>query len=98
MNRIAAVSQTSRSVHQLPTRCGWSRTTQPRSANNRLGPIAGEHSCRSLVVVTGYALVQPQMKIKKIDTLVCHARMRNWIFAKVVTDQPGLIGWGEATL
>ena len=38
------------------------------------------------------------MKIKRIDTLVCHARMRNWVFVKVVTDQPGLIGWGEATL
>lgn len=24
--------------------------------------------------------------------------MRNWIFVKIVTDQPGLIGWGEATL
>lgn len=38
------------------------------------------------------------MKIKAIETLVCHARMRNWVFVKVVTDQPGLIGWGEATL
>jgi galactonate dehydratase len=38
------------------------------------------------------------MKIAKIETLVCHARMRNWIFVKVVTDQPGLYGWGEATL
>jgi galactonate dehydratase len=38
------------------------------------------------------------MKITKIETLVCHARMRNWIFVKVLTDQPGLIGWGEATL
>jgi galactonate dehydratase len=38
------------------------------------------------------------MKIAKIETQVCHARMRNWIFVKVVTDQPGLIGWGEATL
>ena len=38
------------------------------------------------------------MKIKKIETLVCHARMRNWVFVKVTTDQPGLIGWGEATL
>ena len=38
------------------------------------------------------------MKITKIETLVCHARMRNWIFVKVITDQPGLIGWGEATL
>jgi len=24
--------------------------------------------------------------------------MRNWIFVRVETDQPGLIGWGEATL
>ena len=38
------------------------------------------------------------MKIERIETLVCHARMRNWIFVKVVTDQPGLVGWGEATL
>ncbi len=38
------------------------------------------------------------MRIEKIETLVCHARMRNWIFVKVVTDQPGLYGWGEATL
>ena len=38
------------------------------------------------------------MKITGIETLVCHARMRNWIFVKVVTDQPGLYGWGEATL
>jgi galactonate dehydratase len=38
------------------------------------------------------------MKITKIETFVCHARMRNWIFVKVLTDQPGLYGWGEATL
>ncbi len=38
------------------------------------------------------------MKITKIETLVCHAKMRNWIFVKVLTDQPGLFGWGEATL
>ena len=38
------------------------------------------------------------MKITGIETLVCHARMRNWVFVKVVTDQPGLYGWGEATL
>jgi galactonate dehydratase len=38
------------------------------------------------------------MKITAIETLVCHARMRNWVFVKVVTDQPGLVGWGEATL
>jgi len=38
------------------------------------------------------------MKITSIETIVCNARMRNWIFVKIVTDQPGLIGWGEATL
>src|SRR5512138_2764813 len=38
------------------------------------------------------------MKITAIKTVVCNARMRNWIFVKVETDQPGLYGWGEATL
>ncbi len=38
------------------------------------------------------------MKITAIQTHVCNARMRNWIFVKVLTDQPGLWGWGEATL
>ena len=38
------------------------------------------------------------MKITAIETHVCHARMRNWIFVKVLTDDPGLWGWGEATL
>jgi len=38
------------------------------------------------------------MKITAIETFVCHARMRNWIFVKIMTDQPGLWGWGEATL
>ena len=38
------------------------------------------------------------MKITDIKTLVVNALMRNWIFVKVETDQPGLYGWGEATL
>ena len=38
------------------------------------------------------------MKITSIETFVCNARMRNWIFVKVVTDQDGLFGWGEGTL
>jgi galactonate dehydratase len=37
-------------------------------------------------------------RIERIDTLVCHARMRNWVFVEVLTDEPGLSGWGEATL
>ena len=38
------------------------------------------------------------MKITAIETYVCNARMRNWVFIKIVTDQQGLWGWGEATL
>jgi galactonate dehydratase len=38
------------------------------------------------------------MKITAVQSLVCHARMRNWIFVKFLTDQPGLWGWGEPTL
>ena len=38
------------------------------------------------------------MKIARVSTLVVNARMRNWIFVKVETDQAGLYGWGEATL
>jgi galactonate dehydratase len=30
--------------------------------------------------------------------MVCNAVMRNWVFVRVETDVPGLVGWGEATL
>src|SRR5437868_8064663 len=38
------------------------------------------------------------MKITAIETFVVNADLRNWIFVKVETDEPGLYGWGEATL
>ena len=38
------------------------------------------------------------MKIRDIETIVVNAEMRNWIFVKVITDEPGLYGLGEATL
>jgi galactonate dehydratase len=38
------------------------------------------------------------MKITAISTVVVNARMRNWVFVRIETDQPGLIGWGEASL
>ncbi|QKC95552.1 galactonate dehydratase [Mesorhizobium sp. NZP2298] len=38
------------------------------------------------------------MKITAITTRIVNAEMRNWVFVKVETDQPGLFGWGEATL
>src|SRR5262245_41764566 len=37
------------------------------------------------------------MKITKVESHVCHARMRNWIFVKVLNDQPGRYGWVEGT-
>lgn len=37
------------------------------------------------------------MKITDIQTVVVNARMRNWIFVKVLTDE-GIVGWGEASL
>ena len=38
------------------------------------------------------------MKITAVRTVVCNAEMRNWVFVRVETDQPGLHGWGEASL
>lgn len=38
------------------------------------------------------------IRITGLKTLVVNAEMRNWIFVKVETDQPGLYGWGEASL
>ncbi|MBV9390814.1 MAG: galactonate dehydratase [Verrucomicrobia bacterium] len=38
------------------------------------------------------------MTITDVKTVVVNAEMRNWVFCKVETNQPGLIGWGEASL
>ena len=38
------------------------------------------------------------MKITDLKTLVVNAVMSNGVFVKVETGQPGLYGWGEATL
>ncbi len=38
------------------------------------------------------------MKIAAVRTVVCNAEMRNWVFVRVETDQPGLWGWGEGSL
>ncbi len=38
------------------------------------------------------------MQVTSITTRVVNAQMRNWVFVRVETDQPGLYGWGEATL
>lgn len=38
------------------------------------------------------------MKITDIRTVIVNAEMRNWVFVNVETDEPGLYGWGEASL
>ena len=38
------------------------------------------------------------MRVTAVSTVVVNARLRNWVFVKVTTDEPGLIGWGEASL
>jgi galactonate dehydratase len=38
------------------------------------------------------------MKITDLQTVIVNAQMRNWVFVKLITDQPGLFGWGEASL
>lgn len=38
------------------------------------------------------------MKITAVRAQVVNARLRNWIFVRVETDEPGLTGLGEATL
>lgn len=38
------------------------------------------------------------VKITAIETRVVNAEMRNWVFVRVETDHPGVVGWGEATL
>jgi len=38
------------------------------------------------------------MRITSLGARVVNAGRRNWIFVRVETDQPGLIGWGEASL
>ncbi|TPW30344.1 galactonate dehydratase [Pararhizobium mangrovi] len=37
-------------------------------------------------------------RITGLRTVVINADLRNWVFVRVETDQPGLYGWGEATL
>ena len=38
------------------------------------------------------------MKITAIRTQLVNAKLRNWIFVRITTDQPGLHGLGEASL
>jgi len=36
--------------------------------------------------------------IRGVETVLVNAELRNWVFVKVLTSEPELVGWGEATL
>jgi galactonate dehydratase len=38
------------------------------------------------------------LRVTEVTTVVVGADLRNWVFVKVATSEPGLVGWGEATL
>lgn len=38
------------------------------------------------------------MRITELGARVVNAGRRNWVFVRIETDQPGLVGWGEASL
>lgn len=38
------------------------------------------------------------LRVTRLSTVVVNARLRNWVFVRIETNQPGLIGWGEASL
>jgi L-alanine-DL-glutamate epimerase-like enolase superfamily enzyme len=37
------------------------------------------------------------VRVAAVDTVVVDAKLRNWVFVKVTTDE-GIVGWGEASL
>src|SRR5262249_49286010 len=69
----------------------WSRR---RGTSGRSDPF----TFRAWIHPIASPQAEDTMKITAVETHVCHARMRNWVFVKVLTDQPGLFGWGEAAL
>ncbi len=38
------------------------------------------------------------LRITAVRSVVVNAQMRNWVFVKLETNEPGLYGWGEASL
>src|SRR4029078_4961077 len=72
------------------------RTLAAPRGFRRTRALLGGASCRCTKTPPRWTNIA--MKITAIETHVCHARMRNWILVKVLNDQSGLWGWGEATL
>src|SRR4051794_15956788 len=70
-----------------PPACRRRASAKPRAgARRRARPLKRVNPMTSSIKITG------------LSTVVVNAEMRNWIFVKVLTDQDGLYGWGEASL
>jgi len=54
--------------------------------------------CNALEFVRLLPAIASPMKITGVSSLVVNAGLRNWVFARVDTDVPGLQGWGEGTI
>jgi galactonate dehydratase len=42
--------------------------------------------------------MRPRVRISRVSTIVVDADDRDWLFVRVDTDEPGLVGWGESSL
>ena len=42
--------------------------------------------------------MRPSVRISRVSTVVVDADDRDWVFVRVDTDEPGLVGWGESSL
>jgi len=74
--------------------CGRPVSSWDRSLGNGRSRSISSWRTR-LPVISAY---NDRMKIENLKTVVVNAEMRNWVFCKVETDQPGLYGWGEGSL
>lgn len=81
---------------------GKVRTTAPpappwaEDAMKPRGPVVRGAQGRARVPAPTFG-ERDRVKISQVSTVVVNARMRNWVFVKVETDE-GLVGWGEASL
>ena len=51
-----------------------------------------------LFLKSGNDIMRPRVRISRVSTIVVDADDRDWLFVRVDTDEPGLVGWGESSL
>ncbi|MGH3143299.1 MAG: galactonate dehydratase, partial [Gaiellales bacterium] len=51
-----------------------------------------------LPATCGNVIIRSIVRISGVSTVVVDAGDRDWIFVRVDTDEPGLVGWGESSL